>query len=166
MKEVKVCNKCGKVKPLEEFYKNLHMADGRLNHCCDCHNRYSKKWRIENKDWINDYIISGKAAENTARSRQKRKNESPEQFSKSLKDSHRKDFVNHPEKHKTRDKLRLAVRRGKIIKPDKCSKCGIEGVKINAHHEDYSRPYDVLWLCDKCHVERHMEIKKQKALGE
>jgi hypothetical protein len=30
--------------------------------------------------------------------------------------------------------------------------------KVHAHHEDYSRPLDVTWLCQKCHVQRHVEL--------
>ena len=29
--------------------------------------------------------------------------------------------------------------------------------KIHAHHTDYSRPLDVLWLCDTCHITQHWE---------
>lgn len=29
-----------------------------------------------------------------------------------------------------------------------------------AHHEDYSRPLDVVWLCGWCHGLRHSELKK------
>ncbi len=35
-----------------------------------------------------------------------------------------------------------------------------------AHHEDYSEPLIVLWLCTKHHAERHMELKKPTKGGE
>ena len=55
---MKKCKKCGKLKPLIEFYKNYKSKDGYLNHCKECQNTwfkknpdYSKKWRKENPDY-------------------------------------------------------------------------------------------------------------------
>lgn len=46
--------------------------------------------------------------------------------------------------------LRTAVREGHIAKPDRCQDCGVTE-KIEAHHEDYSKPLEVAWLCPRCH---------------
>ena len=45
-----------------------------------------------------------------------------------------------------------AIKTGKL-KREPCSKCG--EAKSQAHHEDYSRPLDVLWLCASHHKELH-----------
>lgn len=47
-----------------------------------------------------------------------------------------------------------AVRTGKISRPSTCEECGGGGL-IQAHHPDYSRPFDVEWLCTTCHGKRH-----------
>lgn len=60
----------------------------------------------------------------------------------------------HPEAYSAKRKVYYAVKTGKLIKPKKCSKCGIE-VRLSAHHEDYSKPLEVLWLCSSCHKLEH-----------
>lgn len=34
--------------------------------------------------------------------------------------------------------------------------CGNDNAE--AHHEDYSKQLDVLWLCHKCHMRHHVGI--------
>jgi len=46
--------------------------------------------------------------------------------------------------------LNAAVKSGKVIKPTICSKCG-KLRKVTAHHDDYSKPLQVKWLCYECH---------------
>lgn len=57
-----------------------------------------------------------------------------------------------PEKIKARQIVGNAVRSGKIIK-GVCSVCGSS--ETFAHHDDYSKPLSVIWLCRKHHRELH-----------
>jgi len=41
--------------------------------------------------------------------------------------------------------------RGMLVKPARCKKCGSTDRRLVGHHEDYSRPRLVIWLCDRCH---------------
>ena len=45
----KKCNKCGKLLPLECFYKELKSPDGLRYNCKDCHKIYRKEYHIKNK---------------------------------------------------------------------------------------------------------------------
>ena len=50
--------------------------------------------------------------------------------------------------------VRAAVKSGRLIRPDSCSGCG-RRVEVHAHHDDYSKPLDVRWLCRRCHALEH-----------
>ncbi len=49
--------------------------------------------------------------------------------------------------------VKKAVAQGTLTRPERCARCGRDvGAKnIAAHHEDYSKPLDVVWLCRNCH---------------
>lgn len=62
------------------------------------------------------------------------------------------------DKARCRRIVREACRTGQLVRPDRCSSCGKmdEGAAfgrtmIQGHHNDYSRPLDVEWLCPACH---------------
>lgn len=63
-----------------------------------------------------------------------------------------------PEKLRAREKLKYAIRKGEVIRPSACSRCRRE-CKPDAHHQDYSKPFVVLWLCRICHCEEHKQLK-------
>lgn len=54
----------------------------------------------------------------------------------------------NPEKYKARTAIGNAVRDGRIIRLP-CEMCGSK--KSHGHHDAYSKPLDVRWLCHKCH---------------
>lgn len=45
--------------------------------------------------------------------------------------------------------VQSAIEQGRLLKQP-CSECGATG-RIHAHHEDYTKPLDIIWLCGKCH---------------
>jgi len=47
-----------------------------------------------------------------------------------------------------------AVRSGILKRSETCQDCNIE-CKPHGHHEDYTKPLDVIWLCKLCHGKRH-----------
>jgi hypothetical protein len=50
-------------------------------------------------------------------------------------------------------RVKLALKSGALVRPDACSRCGGSGNgRIEAHHEDYDKPLDVIWLCKSCHA--------------
>jgi hypothetical protein len=57
-----------------------------------------------------------------------------------------------PAKRRARDKLKKAIKRGKMTRQP-CEVCGAEPAQ--AHHDDYSKPLDVRWLCPVHHGVEH-----------
>jgi hypothetical protein len=55
-------------------------------------------------------------------------------------------------------KVAKAVAAGTLI-PQPCVHCGAR--RAHAHHEDYSRPLDVIWLCARCHAAHHRGIARE-----
>lgn len=53
-----------------------------------------------------------------------------------------------------RNAVRLAIKAGKMTRPDRCSACGAVG-DVHGHHDDYSKRLDVRWLCPPCHTDAH-----------
>jgi predicted DNA-binding protein YlxM (UPF0122 family) len=60
--------------------------------------------------------------------------------------------------------LEKAVARGAVVPAEACENCGstpepfVDGRRaIQAHHDDYNKPLDVRWLCQRCHHEWHQE---------
>ena len=62
-------------------------------------------------------------------------------------------------KNKSRHALTYAVRVGKMVRQP-CVKCGNK--KTEGHHEDYSKPYDVIWLCRACHSKEHRMLRAKE----
>jgi predicted DNA-binding protein YlxM (UPF0122 family) len=62
-----------------------------------------------------------------------------------------------------------AIEKGILIRKSQCEICADSGcfkdgrTKIQAHHDDYNKPLEVRWLCQKCH---HLWHKTNVAKGE
>ncbi len=60
----------------------------------------------------------------------------------------------NPEKYKAHTAVGNAIRDGKLKKLS-CNVCGNN--KVHAHHNDYSKPLEVIWLCSLHHARKHHE---------
>lgn len=75
----------------------------------------------------------------------------PERFRQLQREYRRR----HPERESARNKLRHAVRMGRIQRPATCQAAPGCTARPHAHHRDYSRPYDVIWPCSAHHGDLH-----------
>jgi hypothetical protein len=63
----------------------------------------------------------------------------------------------NPERRAAQVKVGNAIRNGKLIKSP-CEVCG--SLSTDAHHDDYSKPLDVRWLCKVHHAQHHRMLRK------
>ena len=62
----------------------------------------------------------------------------------------RRSVLKHHARQMARMAVANAVRKGILFRPFFCPRC--EGsAEVHAHHEDYSRPLEVKWMCRSCH---------------
>ncbi len=66
-----------------------------------------------------------------------------------------------PRKFKARDILYRSRRGGKIQR-EPCQICG--NMKVDGHHDDYSKPLKVKWLCRIHHFELHRNLNSKQAV--
>jgi hypothetical protein len=153
----KQCKKCLRVKDIEEFYRHPQMGDGRLNKCKDCTRADVTENREKNVDYYRQYDrkrydSGGKRGIASKEAR--------------LRCSRAWCARNRGKKY-AHTIVQRAVASGKLHQAHACQLCGCGGVALEAHHEDYSKPLEVQWLCKKCHSEtwrkerREMEPRKR-----
>ena len=140
---MKECYVCNQVKVLDDFYKHPNMADGRVNICKECH-KHRSHLRLADPET------------------RKRDNENKRKWHKKnngifRKKRKQKFKINFPEKYKAQTAVSNAVRDGRLGKASCCQFCD-STENICGHHEDYSKPLEVVWLCARCHNLLHQHL--------
>lgn len=93
---------------------------------------------------------------NTERARKYR---STKEGARKMYEAISRSITKHWDKQKARMMVKEAVRTGKLTRPTCCSKCDTE-TKIEGHHEDYTKPLEVIWVCRSCHRELDKLLKQ------
>lgn len=151
---MKICSKCKEQKSISKFYKCKTGADGHFNKCKECTKKDVRNNRKKRIDYYRSY--------------DRERNQSPIRFKQraeliKIRRSTSKGKAKHNEqsrkwreqnKHKRRAYTKVwdAIRDRKLFQQP-CEICGKS--KANAHHDDYSKPLEVRWLCHKHHMEHH-----------
>lgn len=153
---VKKCSKCGEVKPKIEFWKRPDRPGGLRSKCKACSTKSVNNWRRTNPDKVSSYRHYWECKNHEKRLAYRKgwwKRHGPEMI----------EYLNdHPEIKLARYAVRNAVRRGDLNRKP-CEVCG--NPKSQAHHEDYSRPLDVIWLCGPHHSRADMERRKREQMA-
>ena len=149
---MKVCRECKVEKPLTEFYPHSQMLDGHLNKCKSCVKDRIKKHREANHERLLAYDKQRSDLPHRVQARREyAKTEAGRTAKKRAMAAYNKRY---PMKYAAHLIFGNAVRDGKVARSDKCSVCGSTN-KIEGHHDDYTKPLEVRWLCEPCHKEWH-----------
>jgi ssDNA-binding Zn-finger/Zn-ribbon topoisomerase 1 len=138
------CRVCGEQKPLEDFYERQVRKCQTVGECKDC-----TKARVKRRARTNP------AVQEYDRMRAKR----PEKAA-SIHRIATAWNARNPVAYKAHSAVSNAVRDGRLFK-EPCLFCG--GEKVHAHHRDYRKPLDVIWLCPKCHHRLHANFPETSA---
>ncbi|MBH1995219.1 MAG: hypothetical protein I8H90_22645 [Burkholderiales bacterium] len=132
----KPCIKCKSIKLLREFHMHAKMADGHINKCKKCAVEYALEYKEQHPD--------------SAKANHKRWARTD-----SGKKKMRELMEKFPERELARRAVKKAIKDG-VLKTQPCFLCG---KKAQAHHPDYSRELDVVWLCSQHHSDAHQLAK-------
>ena len=135
---VKRCYKCGIEKDASDYCKDSSNKDGLFSWCKECAAKHHRNWYSVDvelrRDVRRDYV-----------------------------NNHKSEISEYDYEYRTTNRnkknAQLAVKnalcRGDIDKQP----CFICGDNAHAHHPDYDRPLDVVWLCPMHHMQTHAIVK-------
>ena len=165
---MKICCHCKKELDESLFYKNKSNKDGLHPECKEClfartHTDEFKKKQIiyrSSKKFLEGNKIRCKKYYNKLEKKKRILERNKIWYSthsrnlKKCNEYTKKYYKENKFKKICQSILNCNIKLGKITKPKICSNCKLTGI-IHAHHKDYSKPLDVIWLCAKCHSNLH-----------
>lgn len=146
----KQCISCQRVKPLAAFYRHPQMADRHLNKCKECQKADVKAAREANQEYYREFDRQRANMPHRVTARQTY--QKTERGKERMNAGSKAWIARNPEKRAVHVLIGNAIRDGRIERGT-CQICGSE--KAHAHHNDYSKPFDIWWLCRSCHIEFH-----------
>lgn len=116
---------------------------------------YNKRWRDKHPEAAKASVAKWRTA-NVEKERQiERRGRSHALWAKRHPEEatarRRRWHVANMDKVRAQRALNAKVRRGGIVKSPFCQFCLTAKARIEAHHPDYSKRFDVVWLCSYCH---------------
>ncbi len=132
------CSRCKGIFTEDEMHNNRSRS---LQVCKSCHNINERERRAASRERQREYQRNYyKSNCNTA------------------KETARVNRLIYPEKHSAMDKVKYSVKRG-VLSQQPCEVCRCHNAQ--AHHDDYSKPLEVRWLCPLHHQELHSKMKEE-----
>ena len=153
---MKVCRECGLEKELTEFYVHKMMGDGYLNKCKECVKSRVNTHRSNNLEKAIEYDRKRNMLPHRVAARKQYME--TESGKKARIERNKRYAERFPIRAFARHSVGNAVRDKRLVKAKFCSECGSDN-KIEGHHDDYTKPLEVRWLCEQCHKKWHKTNK-------
>lgn len=157
--KTRYCKHCDRWLSIDNFLR--HKRDGYQSRCKECKRSDAKRYYRENPEKFRARaraVPRERQNEIARRSREKHRDEvnakTRAYFAAQDLNWHKRRYL--LEKARTGCACNLvahAVRKGKIMR-SACEICGNDDTQ--GHHDDYTQPYVVRWLCRNCHESWHM----------
>ncbi len=135
--ETAACTKCKAIKTAADFGIDRARKNGLSCWCKECMRTCARARYYRKRDVL--------LAHNKVRSQDPA-------YKAMINAAVRRYAERNPQKRWAHTTLNNAVRRGKLKRGD-CRDCGTPNA--HAHHHDYSKPFDVVWMCPRCHKAEH-----------
>lgn len=152
MSETKLCNSCDCIKPRSDFGKRAASIDGLAAKCKACQSAYDKS-RANNPDRVKARLDYAKTEGGIAATKRAK-----ERYISKHKDRRAETTRLYRERNEKKCKahglVAYAVKTGVLVKM-RCEVCDSQNTE--AHHDDYSKPLDVRWLCCQHHNDWHVK---------
>jgi hypothetical protein len=143
MDEYRLCKQCRFVKPVNLFYVSNQAR------CKDCVKQSVRSNRAEKIDYYKAYDRARAMIPHRVKARQEYQ-QTPNGKA-AVKRAHENYIANNRKRRQAHIDVGNAIKYGRISKLP----CFVCGDKAHAHHPDYDRPLDVVWLCPQHHKEAH-----------
>ena len=148
---MKTCNKCESEKRNESFHKRAASKDGLSAVCRGCQSLYDRARRDLPKRMLARSVYAGTAKGKEAGRRAK--NAWFQRNKGKVVEIVRRYRAENPIKTKAHGIVGYAIKQGFLLR-EPCAECGKTG-GVHAHHDDYSKPLEVRWLCAAHHSQWH-----------
>lgn len=147
---IKKCTRCGVEKSIDNFQKRNASKDGFTASCRECLRIYDKS-----RASLSHRVAARKDYMSTERGREVHRAASRKYYisnNQAVRESQKKWIEENPKKRRVHGIVAYAIRIGHLHRMP-CIVCGNE--KSHAHHCDYDKPLEVMWLCSLHHAEWH-----------
>lgn len=151
---MKICTECRTPKPFTEFYGTPPTAK-----CKECTKAKANAYRAANLEKVKAYDRARSSLPHRVAARTEY--QSTNAYSASHSAANARYRKRHPERDIARTALNNAVRDGRVVPWPICAMPECNS-KPEAHHPDYSKPLDVVWLCDAHHKQAHAQTRKKQ----